>query len=159
MHADGLFHLHRSCRTWAGRAEQTMPVSALVRQGLLTRSARLAAEELTAAGGDVQQHAFKRLERVWTRAEPAGPPLRSRIRVRALFRSMGGTNGISVLGAVLARQVQDQMTHGLAAASLAGFQWQLVGLPGHVVRMQQGCRPVACVQALQYTVNIPRVRA
>ncbi|WP_328504697.1 hypothetical protein OG828_47385 [Streptomyces sp. NBC_00457] len=31
---------------------------------------------------------------------------------------MGGTNGVSVLGAVLARQVQDQMTHGLAAASL-----------------------------------------
>lgn len=29
----------------------------------------------------------------------------------SLFRSMGGTNGVSVLGAVLALQVQDQMTH------------------------------------------------
>lgn len=74
VHADGLFHLRRSCRTRAGRAGQTMPVSALVRQGPLTRSARLAAEELTAAAGDVQQHVFKRLERAWTRAEPAGPP-------------------------------------------------------------------------------------
>lgn len=99
VHADGLFHLRRSCRTWAGRAGQTMPVSALVRQGLLTRSARLAAEELTAAVGDVQHHVFKRLERVWTRAEPAGPPLRSRIRV---LTDELQERGFSVYGAMWA---------------------------------------------------------
>ncbi|MFI9172517.1 MULTISPECIES: MDR family MFS transporter [Streptomyces] len=36
----------------------------------------------------------------------------------SFFRSMGGTIGVSVLGAILARQVQDQITHGLATAGL-----------------------------------------
>ncbi|WBB70006.1 MDR family MFS transporter [Micromonospora sp. WMMD812] len=34
----------------------------------------------------------------------------------AFFRSLGGTIGVSVLGAVLARRVTDQITHDLAAA-------------------------------------------
>ncbi|MEV8543552.1 MFS transporter [Streptomyces sp. NPDC051572] len=36
----------------------------------------------------------------------------------SFFRSLGGTIGVSVLGAVLARHVQDQITHGLASAGL-----------------------------------------
>ncbi|MER7441931.1 MDR family MFS transporter [Micromonospora avicenniae] len=36
----------------------------------------------------------------------------------AFFRSLGGTIGVSVLGAVLARRVADQMTHDLAAAGV-----------------------------------------
>ncbi|MGW3566092.1 hypothetical protein ACWDSL_19835 [Streptomyces sp. NPDC000941] len=36
------------------------------------------------------------------------------------FRSLGGTVGVSVLGAVLARQVQDQVAQGMAAAGLSG---------------------------------------
>ncbi|WP_329244421.1 MFS transporter [Streptomyces sp. NBC_01478] len=36
----------------------------------------------------------------------------------SFFRSLGGTIGVSVLGAVLARHVQDQIGHGLASAGL-----------------------------------------
>lgn len=36
----------------------------------------------------------------------------------AFFRSLGGTIGVSVLGAVLARRVADNITHGLAAAGV-----------------------------------------
>jgi EmrB/QacA subfamily drug resistance transporter len=36
----------------------------------------------------------------------------------SFFRSLGGTIGVSVLGAVLARHVQDQVAHGLTAAGL-----------------------------------------
>jgi hypothetical protein len=36
----------------------------------------------------------------------------------SFFRSLGGTIGVSVLGAVLARHVQDQIAHGLASAGL-----------------------------------------
>lgn len=36
----------------------------------------------------------------------------------AFFRSLGGTIGVSVLGAVLARRVSDQITHDLAAAGI-----------------------------------------
>ncbi|ROT31740.1 MDR family MFS transporter [Micromonospora sp. HM5-17] len=36
----------------------------------------------------------------------------------AFFRSLGGTIGVSVLGAVLARRVTDQITHDLAAAGI-----------------------------------------
>jgi MFS family permease len=36
------------------------------------------------------------------------------------FRSLGGTIGVSVLGAVLARHVHDQVAHGLASAGLPG---------------------------------------
>ncbi|MFE2420716.1 MFS transporter [Streptomyces hokutonensis] len=36
----------------------------------------------------------------------------------SFFRSLGGTIGVSVLGAVLARSVQDQIAHGLADAGL-----------------------------------------
>ncbi|MEV4517385.1 MDR family MFS transporter [Dactylosporangium sp. NPDC049525] len=36
----------------------------------------------------------------------------------AFFRSLGGTIGVSVLGAVLARRVTDNITHGLAAAGV-----------------------------------------
>ncbi|MFC0509024.1 MDR family MFS transporter [Micromonospora costi] len=36
----------------------------------------------------------------------------------AFFRSLGGTIGVSVLGAVLARRVSDQITHDLAAAGV-----------------------------------------
>ncbi len=38
----------------------------------------------------------------------------------AFFRSLGGTIGVSVLGAVLARRVTDQITHDLAAAGVQG---------------------------------------
>jgi len=36
----------------------------------------------------------------------------------AFFRSLGGTIGVSVLGAVLARRVTDRITHDLAAAGI-----------------------------------------
>ncbi|MFJ9243708.1 MFS transporter [Streptomyces sp. NPDC101776] len=36
----------------------------------------------------------------------------------SFFRSLGGTIGVSVLGAVLARHVQDQIAHGLASTGL-----------------------------------------
>jgi hypothetical protein len=36
----------------------------------------------------------------------------------AFFRSLGGTIGVSVLGAVLARRVADQVTEGLTAAGM-----------------------------------------
>ena len=36
----------------------------------------------------------------------------------AFFRSLGGTIGVSVLGAVLARRVTDQINHDLSAAGV-----------------------------------------
>ena len=53
----------------------------------------------------------------------------------AFFRSLGGTIGVSVLGAVLARQVTDQITHDLAAAGIpatgggGGSNLNLAALP------------------------------
>jgi len=38
----------------------------------------------------------------------------------SFFRSLGGTIGVSVLGAVLARHVHDQVAQGMAAAGLSG---------------------------------------
>lgn len=38
----------------------------------------------------------------------------------SFFRSLGGTIGVSVLGAVLARHVQDQVARGMATAGLSG---------------------------------------
>ena len=61
--------------------------------------------------------------------------------VVAFFRSLGGTMGITALGALLAVQVADRVREGLAAAGLAGQAGpdglDLSGLPGpvlHVVR-------------------------
>jgi EmrB/QacA subfamily drug resistance transporter len=65
----------------------------------------------------------------------------------AFFRSLGGTIGVSVLGAVLARQVADSMTEQLAAAGVpAGSSsgvsaLNLSGLPEtiqHIVRSAYG---------------------
>ncbi|MFI7071114.1 MDR family MFS transporter [Micromonospora sediminicola] len=53
----------------------------------------------------------------------------------AFFRSLGGTIGVSVLGAVLARRVSDRITHDLAAAGIpttgggGGSTLNLDGLP------------------------------
>nr|WP_256964456.1 MDR family MFS transporter [Streptomyces griseiscabiei] len=54
----------------------------------------------------------------------------------SFFRSMGGTIGVSVLGAILARQVQDRITHGLAAAGLPSTGAAVSGAtePSHAVR-------------------------
>ncbi|MEO3746166.1 MDR family MFS transporter [Plantactinospora sp. B5E13] len=66
----------------------------------------------------------------------------------AFFRSLGGTIGVSVLGAVLARRVTDQITTDLAAAGIptsgsgdAGGSLNLDGLPDvvvHIVRNAYG---------------------
>ncbi|MEV4629402.1 MDR family MFS transporter [Micromonospora sp. NPDC049523] len=66
----------------------------------------------------------------------------------AFFRSLGGTIGVSVLGAVLARRVTDQITHDLTAAGVpasasgsAGGSLNLNGLPDavvHIVRNAYG---------------------
>ncbi|MCW3816127.1 MFS transporter [Micromonospora sp. DR5-3] len=64
----------------------------------------------------------------------------------AFFRSLGGTIGVSVLGAVLARRVTDQITHDLAAAGIptsggGGSSLNLSGLPApveHIVRAAYG---------------------
>jgi len=66
----------------------------------------------------------------------------------AFFRSLGGTIGVSVLGAVLARRVTDQITHDLAAAGIpvsgsgnAGGSLNLDALPPavvHIVRTAYG---------------------
>ncbi|WP_406069539.1 MDR family MFS transporter [Micromonospora sp. NBC_01638] len=57
----------------------------------------------------------------------------------AFFRSLGGTIGVSVLGAVLARRVSDQITHDLAAAGIptsgsagAGSNLNITALPEQV---------------------------
>ncbi|WNM39477.1 MDR family MFS transporter [Micromonospora halotolerans] len=55
----------------------------------------------------------------------------------AFFRSLGGTIGVSVLGAVLARQVTDRITHDLAAAGIptsggGGSTLNLAALPAPV---------------------------
>ncbi|GAA4609077.1 EmrB/QacA subfamily drug resistance transporter [Actinoplanes octamycinicus] len=65
----------------------------------------------------------------------------------AFFRSLGGTIGVSVLGAVLARRVTDQITHDLAAAgvpasgSSGGSTLNLSALPEpivHIIRAAYG---------------------
>ncbi|KAB1907202.1 MDR family MFS transporter [Micromonospora sp. AMSO31t] len=65
----------------------------------------------------------------------------------AFFRSLGGTIGVSVLGAVLARQVTDRITHDLAAAGLptsgggGSSTLNLAALPApvqHIVRAAYG---------------------
>ncbi|WP_213450364.1 MFS transporter [Rhizomonospora bruguierae] len=66
----------------------------------------------------------------------------------AFFRSLGGAVGVSVLGAVLARRVTDQITHGLATAGIpagssgnAGGSLNLNALPEavqHIVRAAYG---------------------
>jgi EmrB/QacA subfamily drug resistance transporter len=66
----------------------------------------------------------------------------------AFFRSMGGAIGVSVLGAVLARRVTDQITHDLAAAGVpaggAGSQTSTLNLAAlpeafqHIVRSAYG---------------------
>jgi EmrB/QacA subfamily drug resistance transporter len=66
----------------------------------------------------------------------------------AFFRSLGGTIGVSVLGAVLARRVTDQITHDLAAAGVpasasgsAAGSLNLDALPEavqHIVRSAYG---------------------
>ncbi|GAB3981609.1 MDR family MFS transporter [Plantactinospora veratri] len=60
----------------------------------------------------------------------------------AFFRSLGGTIGVSVLGAVLARRVTEQITQDLAAAGIpasgagsAGNSLNLSGLPDAVVHI------------------------
>jgi len=66
----------------------------------------------------------------------------------AFFRSLGGTIGVSVLGAVLAHRVTDNLTHELAAAGVqasgaaaAGSTLNLGALPAaiqHLVRVAYG---------------------
>ncbi|MBL7255976.1 MDR family MFS transporter [Paractinoplanes lichenicola] len=66
----------------------------------------------------------------------------------AFFRSLGGTIGVSVLGAVLARRVADQITHDLAASGVpasssgsASSSLNLNALPDavqHIVRAAYG---------------------
>ncbi|MBL7261820.1 MDR family MFS transporter [Paractinoplanes lichenicola] len=65
----------------------------------------------------------------------------------AFFRSLGGTIGVSVLGAVLARRVSDQITHDLANAGVpagstgGGSTLNLAALPDsiqHIVRAAYG---------------------
>ena len=65
----------------------------------------------------------------------------------AFFRSLGGTIGVSVLGAVLARRVTDQITSDLAAAGIptsgggGGGSLNLGALPPaveHIVRAAYG---------------------
>ena len=65
----------------------------------------------------------------------------------AFFRSMGGAIGVSVLGAVLARRVTDQITHDLAAAGVpasggdGGASLNVGALPEavqHIVRAAYG---------------------
>jgi MFS family permease len=65
----------------------------------------------------------------------------------AFFRSLGGTIGVSVLGAILARQVTDRITHDLAASGLpasgssGSSNLNLAALPApiqHIVRAAYG---------------------
>ncbi|WP_127498853.1 MDR family MFS transporter [Actinoplanes solisilvae] len=65
----------------------------------------------------------------------------------AFFRSLGGTIGVSVLGAVLAHRVSDQITHDLTAAGVpagstsGGSTLNLAALPDaiqHIVRAAYG---------------------
>jgi EmrB/QacA subfamily drug resistance transporter len=65
----------------------------------------------------------------------------------AFFRSLGGTIGVSVLGAVLARRVSDRITHDLAAAGIptsggsSGGTLNMNGLPApveHIIRAAYG---------------------
>ncbi|MFR9778609.1 MDR family MFS transporter [Micromonospora sp. MS34] len=65
----------------------------------------------------------------------------------AFFRSLGGTIGVSVLGAVLARRVTDRITHDLAAAGFptsgggGNSNLNLAALPApveHIVRAAYG---------------------
>jgi MFS family permease len=56
------------------------------------------------------------------------------------FRSLGGTIGVSVLGAVLARHVQDQIAKGLASAGLSGVSDSTTQSPAmrQIVRVAYG---------------------
>ncbi|MFD4505384.1 MFS transporter [Streptomyces sp. NPDC058457] len=56
------------------------------------------------------------------------------------FRSLGGTIGVSVLGAVLARHVQDQIAKGLASAGLSGASESTTQSPAmrQIVRVAYG---------------------
>ncbi|MEU2613709.1 MDR family MFS transporter [Micromonospora sp. NPDC007271] len=64
----------------------------------------------------------------------------------AFFRSLGGTIGVSVLGAILARRVSERITHDLAAAGIptgsgGGSTLNLEALPApvqHIVRAAYG---------------------
>ena len=63
----------------------------------------------------------------------------------AFFRSLGGAIGVSVLGAVLARRVADQITHDLAAAGVpaggGSGNLNMTALPApiqHIVRAAYG---------------------
>jgi MFS family permease len=65
----------------------------------------------------------------------------------AFFRSLGGTIGVSVLGAVLARRVSDRITHDLTAAGIptsggsSGGTLNMNGLPApveHIIRAAYG---------------------
>jgi EmrB/QacA subfamily drug resistance transporter len=66
----------------------------------------------------------------------------------AFFRSLGGTIGVSVLGAVLARRIADQVTEGLTAAGIpasgsggGGSTLNLTALPEpivHIIRAAYG---------------------
>ncbi|MEV4202914.1 MDR family MFS transporter [Micromonospora globbae] len=65
----------------------------------------------------------------------------------AFFRSLGGTIGVSVLGAILARRVSDQITHDLAAAGVpasasgGSSNLNITALPDaiqHIVRAAYG---------------------
>jgi len=65
----------------------------------------------------------------------------------AFFRSLGGAVGVSILGAVLARRVTDNINHGLAAAGMPtgggakGGELNLAALPEsvqHIVRAAYG---------------------
>ncbi|SCF09229.1 drug resistance transporter, EmrB/QacA subfamily [Micromonospora viridifaciens] len=65
----------------------------------------------------------------------------------AFFRSLGGTIGVSVLGAILARRVTERITHDLAAAGIptsgsgGGSTLNLEALPApvqHIVRAAYG---------------------
>ncbi|MFJ8579889.1 MDR family MFS transporter [Micromonospora sp. NPDC093277] len=64
----------------------------------------------------------------------------------AFFRSLGGTIGVSVLGAILARRVTERITHDLAAAGIptsggGGSTLNLGALPApvqHIVRAAYG---------------------
>ena len=66
----------------------------------------------------------------------------------AFFRSLGGTIGVSVLGAVLAHRVTDRITHDLAAAgvpaspggSAGGSSLNLDALPDAIAARSSGRR-------------------
>ncbi|MEV6592570.1 MFS transporter [Streptomyces acidicola] len=54
------------------------------------------------------------------------------------FRSLGGTVGVSVLGALLARQVQDQVARDMASAGLSGEAGAQTAAAKEIVRVAYG---------------------